>query len=124
LQMPRSKRRAQQLKACREKKRHKKEEAKQAPQKTRKERVRNIDFDSGDEEEAVYKEMLLDEFGKAMQDVFEIFQNRRSEDDDQEHRTVTSRAAIETERLKKPSSRLAETIRTKQRRFSFPKVMM
>jgi hypothetical protein len=123
--MPRSKKQGRHLKALgREKKRQKKEEAKQAPEKTRKERVRNIGLDSGDEEEEVYKEMLLDEFGKAMQDVFAIFHNKRSEDDDQEHRTVTSRAAIETERPKKPSSRLAETVRTKQRRFTFPTVMM
>jgi hypothetical protein len=122
--MPRPKKRGRQLKELgREKKRRKQEEQKQPPEEPHKERVRNIGCDSDDDEEAVYTEMLLDEYGKAMQDVFEIFQNGMSENDGQEHRAVTSRAAIDIERPKKPSSRLAETLRTQQRRFSFSKLM-
>ena len=117
-QMPRSKKRGRQLKGCREKKRQKREHAlEQGHQEACKERVRNIGLDPCDDEEALYCELMLDEFGKAMQDVFEIF---KADDDYQEHRTATSRAAIETERPKKPSNRLAETLRTQQRRSSSP----
>jgi hypothetical protein len=119
-QMPRPNKRKRQLQALLEQKRQKKEEAKEASEETHWERVRNIGLDSADDEEAVYTEMLLDEFGKAMQDVFEIFDHRMSEDGGQDHRTVISSAVVEPKRPKKSSSRLDESPRTKQRRFSFP----
>jgi hypothetical protein len=121
--MPRPKKRKQQLKQLvREKKRRKQEEEKHAPEETHHKRVRNIGLDSVDEEEEEYTFLLLDEFGKAMEDVFEIFQNGLSEDDgqDPEHRTVTYKAAIDIERPKKPSNRLDEALRTKQRRSPCP----
>jgi hypothetical protein len=100
--MPRPTKRERQLKELgREKKRRKQEEEKPSPEEPHKEKVRNIGCNSDDDEGAVYTEMLLDEYGKAMEDVFEIFQNGMSEDDGQEHRAVTSRAAIDIERPKK-----------------------
>jgi hypothetical protein len=124
--MPRSSKRNRHLQAARANKRPKHEEVKQAPEKKLTKRVRNVGSNSDDDEEAVYTEMLLDEFGKAMQDVFEIF-HKMSGDGGEDHRAVISKAVIgpdqskkPSDQSKKPSNRLGESPSTKERRFSLP----
>ena len=115
--MPRSNKKRRHLKAAHARKKQKHEESKQTLEKPLTKRVRNIGLDSDDDEEAVYTEMLLDEFGTAMQDVFDIFHKEMSGDGGEDNRTVISKAVIEPNQSKKPSNRLDESLRTKQRRF-------
>jgi hypothetical protein len=96
-QMPKSSKRKRHLQAARASKKQRHEEAQSALEKTPRTRVRNISLDSDDDEEAVYTEMLLDEFGKAMQDVFEIF-HKMSGDGGEDHRAVISKAVIGPDR--------------------------
>jgi hypothetical protein len=119
-QMPKSSKRKRHLQAARASKKQRHEEAQSALEKTPRTRVRNISLDSDDDEEAVYTEMLLDEFGKAMEDVFEIFHKDMSGDGGEDHGPVISKAVSKPDQLKKPSNRLDESARTTQRRFSLP----
>jgi hypothetical protein len=119
LQMPKSSKRKRQMQAARASKKQKREEAQPTLEKTLTSRVRNISLDSDDDEEAVYTEMLLDEFGKAMEDVFDIFHKDMRGDGGEDHRPVISKAVSESQ-SKKPSNRLDESPSTKKRRFSLP----
>ena len=106
--MPRSSKRKKQLQAAREKLKQVKQGTAKETIQTCKRRLRNVASDTDDDGEAVYTEMLMDEFGKAMEDVFEIFKRLDDMADDapQEHPTVTSRAAIKSGRPKKPPTDL------------------